>query len=90
MQKMCIWSLVLEDPTCHGATDPICHNYWAWTLEPHTLQQEKPPQWETQALQLESSLACHNQRKPSYSNEDPVQIKKKKHDNWFQEVVTDN
>ena len=27
-------SLVQEDPTCHGATKPMCHNYWACALEP--------------------------------------------------------
>ena len=25
--------LVWEDPTCHGATKPVCHNYWACALE---------------------------------------------------------
>ena len=34
MQGMCVWALVQEDPTCHGATKPMCHNYWACTLEP--------------------------------------------------------
>ena len=24
---------VWEDPTCHGATKPVSHNYWACTLE---------------------------------------------------------
>ena len=27
-------ALVQEDPTCHGATKPVRHNYWACTLEP--------------------------------------------------------
>ena len=27
-------ALVWEDPTCHGATKPVGHNYWACTLEP--------------------------------------------------------
>ena len=27
-------ALVREDPTCCGATKPMCHNYWACTLEP--------------------------------------------------------
>ena len=22
-------ALVREDPTCHRATKPVCHNYWA-------------------------------------------------------------
>ena len=27
------WFLVLEDPTCHGAVKPMCHNYGAHFLE---------------------------------------------------------
>ena len=27
-------SLVQEDPTSHGAIKPMCHSYWACTLEP--------------------------------------------------------
>ena len=27
MQGTLIASLVREDPTCHGATKPVCHNY---------------------------------------------------------------
>ena len=27
-------TLVWKDPTCHGATKPVCHNYWACTLGP--------------------------------------------------------
>ena len=27
-------ALVWEDPTCHGATKPVGHNYWACALEP--------------------------------------------------------
>ena len=29
-----VWSLVQQDPTCRGATKPMCHNYWACALEP--------------------------------------------------------
>ena len=29
-------SLVQEDPTCHRATKPMCHNYWACILEPRS------------------------------------------------------
>ena len=28
-----VWALVWGDPTCRGATKPVCHNYWACTLE---------------------------------------------------------
>ena len=27
-------ALVQKDPTCHGATKPVCHNSWACALEP--------------------------------------------------------
>ena len=63
------------DPTCCGATKPVCQIHWACVLElgnhnrwaqelqllkpvcPRgpALKQEKLPQWEVQALQLESS-----------------------------------
>ena len=58
-------SLVWEDPTYHGATKPMHHNYWICSraqelqlLRPHMPerlcpQQEKPPQWEARAPQLE-------------------------------------
>ena len=63
-----IQSLLQEDPTCHNAAKPVYHSYCASAPEPvscnywgpcapraHTLQQEKPPQWEACALQLKSS-----------------------------------
>ena len=34
MQGTWVRDLVQEDPTCHGATKPLCHNYWACALEP--------------------------------------------------------
>ena len=34
MQGTWVRALVQEDPTCHGATKPMCHNYWACALEP--------------------------------------------------------
>ena len=34
MQGTQVRSLAREDPTCHGAAKPVCHNYWACTLEP--------------------------------------------------------
>ena len=34
MQGTWVQSLVWEDPTCCGATKPVCHNYWARPLEP--------------------------------------------------------
>ena len=29
IQGTWVWALVPEDPTCHGATKPVRHNYWA-------------------------------------------------------------
>ena len=37
MQGTWVWALVREDPTCHGVTKPVRHNYWAWALEPASL-----------------------------------------------------
>ena len=34
MQGTQVRALAREDPTCHGATKPVCHNYWACALEP--------------------------------------------------------
>ena len=34
MQGTRVQALVQEDPTCHGAAKPMCHNYWACALEP--------------------------------------------------------
>ena len=42
MQGTHVPSLVWEDRTCHGASEPTCHNYRAPTLESRHLE-EKPP-----------------------------------------------
>ena len=34
MQGTQVRSLVQKDPTCRGATKPVCHNYQACALEP--------------------------------------------------------
>ena len=46
-----IRALVWVDPTCHGATGPVSHNYWTRTPRAGAPQQEKPPQWEARAQQ---------------------------------------
>ena len=65
-----VQALVREDPTCRGATKPVCHNYWAYTLEPashnywaHVPQLLKPARLESvlrskrspRSLQLEKA-----------------------------------
>ena len=55
-----VQALVWEDPTCRGATKPVCHNYWACVLEPashnyraHVPQLLKPAAPRAGALQRE-------------------------------------
>ena len=59
-------ALVREDPTCRGATKPVCHNYWA-----HVPQLLKPTRLEPV---LHNKRSHHNE-KPSHCNEDPMQPK---------------
>ena len=40
MQGTRIRALVWEDPTCHGATKPVRHNYWACASGACALQRE--------------------------------------------------
>ena len=44
MQGTLVQALVQEDPTCRGATKPMCHNYRACALEPksHNLRALEP------------------------------------------------
>ena len=67
-----VQSLVWEDSTCHRATKPMSHNYWACPL-----QQEKPSLWEACALQLESTPTRRNKRKPAWAAVKTLQPKKK-------------
>ena len=75
MQGTRVRALVREDPTCRGATKPVCHDYWACepqlmslratTTEAHVpraraLQQEKPRQWKSRAPQWSVAPARHN------------------------------
>ena len=34
MQRTQVWCLIQDDSTCHRATKPMCHNYWACALGP--------------------------------------------------------
>ena len=66
--------LVWEDSTCHRATKPMSHNYWACLL-----QHKKPSLWEACAPQLESGPHTPQQEKACMSSsEDPAAKKKKK------------
>ena len=48
--------LVWEDSTYCRVSEPMHHSYWSLhTLQPHALQQEKPPQREAHTLQVKSN-----------------------------------
>ena len=71
MQGTRVQALVWEDPTCHGTTKPVSHNYWAclrvWSLCSAT-REACTPRWRV-------AHARRNWRKPSHRNEDPTQPK---------------
>ena len=75
MQGTRIWALVWEDPTCHGATGPVSHNYWACASGACAPQQERPRQWEACAPRWRVAPTRHNWRKPSHRNGDPTHPK---------------
>ena len=59
MQGTRVRALVWEDPTCHRATKPTCHNYWAWApqlLKPACLEPV-----------LHNKRSCRNE-KPAHHN----------------------
>ena len=75
MQGTWVWSLVQEDPTCHGATNLLYHNCWACAL-----QQQKPLQWE--ACALPQSIACLPQLEKACTQQwSPLQSKINKYIN---------
>ena len=49
MQGTRVRALVREYPTCHGATKPMCHNYWACALEPASYNYWSPHDTTTEA-----------------------------------------
>ena len=60
MQEAWVWFLILEDPTCHGAAKPMCHNCWVCAPEPgshsywaQVLHLLKPAHPRARALQQE-------------------------------------
>ena len=72
------WAATTEPvPWCPGAatTEPTCHNCWGPHPRARILQQEKPPQWEAQAPQLEGNPLLATARESLCSNEDPAQPK---------------
>ena len=73
MQGTWIWSLVLEDPTCHGATKPVCHNYRACTLEPasHNYWAHMPQLLKLTCLEpVLCNKRSHRNEKPAHRSEE--------------------
>ena len=73
MQGTRVWALVREDPTCCGATKPVCYNYWACALEPVSHHYWVPVPQLLKPAHLE--LVLHNKRshrnqKPAHRNEE--------------------
>ena len=91
MQGTLVQSLAWEDPTCHEATKPVHHNYRVHTTTTEApapgasaLQQEKPPQWDALAPQLESGpslsqleKACTKQWRPGTAKNKWISIFKR-------------
>ena len=82
MQETQVRSLTQEDPTWHGATKPMRHNYWAWALEPQELQllSQCAKAW---ALEPELHKRSHHNEKPTHRNREQtllavIKEKKKK------------
>ena len=74
MQGTWVRSLVWEDPTCHGATNPMRHNYWDCALEPasHNYWARVP-----QLLKPVHPTACApQQEKPPQWEARALQLKK--------------
>ena len=73
MQGTPVRALVREDPTCRGATKPMCHNYWACTLEPtsHNSWTRMPQLLKLTCLEpMLHDKRSHRNEKPAYLNEE--------------------
>ena len=73
MQGTQVQALLQEDPTCHGATKPVHHNYWACAIAPashnywaHVPQLQKPTRLEPMLHNKRS----HRNEKPAHHNEE--------------------
>ena len=73
MQGTQVQALVRENPTCRGATKPMCRNYWACALEPasHNYWARVPqllkPVCREPVLRNKRS---HRNEKPTHRNEE--------------------
>ena len=73
MQWTRVRALVWEDPTYHGATKPVHHNYWACALEPasHNYWARVPQLLKPMHLEpVLRNKRSHRNKKPAHSNEE--------------------
>ena len=66
-------ALVWEDPTCRGATKPVCHNYWACALEPasHNCWAHAPQLMKPVCLEpVLRNKRSHRNEKPAHHEEE--------------------
>ena len=68
MQGTRVRAPVREDPTCRGATKPVCHNYWACALESASYNYWAHMSQLLKSVHLEPVLC----KKRSHRNEKPV------------------
>ena len=73
MQGTWVRALVQEDPTCCGATKPVCHNYWACALEPasHNYWAQVPQL--LKPTHLERARAPQQEKPPQWEARAPQQ-----------------
>ena len=79
VQGTWVQSLVGEDPTCHGATKPMCHNYFSCSATREATAMRSLCTTTKSSLhswQLEE--ACMQQQRPSIAKNKYVNLKKKK------------
>ena len=66
MQGTWVRSLVWEDPTCHGATKPMHHNYWACALELAREPQLLSPRATTTEAHMPRARALQQKQPPQW------------------------
>ena len=72
MQGTQVRAVVPKDPTCHGATKPMRHNYWACSLEPasHNYWTHVPQLLKLACLEpVLCNKRSHRNEKPAHLNE---------------------
>ena len=73
MQGTQVRALVWEDPTCHRATKPVRHNFWACALEPvsHNYWAYEPQLRKPACLEpVICNKRSHDNEKPTHCNEE--------------------